>query len=304
MHGGGWSEISITHDNLIRYFRVYHPEKLKENPDVVFVLHGGNQSMRKIFKTRAGGSQEWQTIADNKGFLLIAPNAVNVNTGDTKGNKQNWNDCRLSVEGNGSSSKADDVGFIEELIEWSHKHYQTNLNRVYLTGASNGGMMTYRLMTELGQHFTAAAVFIANQPEQTDCMQAGHPLPLMIMNATEDPLILWQGGQILNKGVILLSAEDTLKFWLKVNRLSMTAHVIYLADVDENDGSYIIKKEFNAKDKNSKDLWFYEVRGGGHTMPSIKHDVPMLARWFLGKQNKDLEAAQEAWNFMSRYSAK
>jgi len=300
----GWHEISLQHNKLTRYFRIYRPENLKEMPAVVFVLHGGKQSMRKIFEEKAGGSQEWQTLAEKGGFLLIAPNAVNVKSGDTNGDKQNWNDCRLPVKGNGSASTADDVGFIDTLIDWSHDNYHTNMNRIYVTGASNGGMMAFRAITELGYKFAAAAVFIANQPEHSDCVDPKYPVPLMIMNGTHDSLVLWHGGKIRKQGVNLLSAENTLQFWSKVNKLNSPQRVTNLPDLNKHDGSYIVKHVFPANDSGSAELWFYKVKGGGHTMPSIKHNVSMLARWLVGKQNKDLEATHEAWNFMNRHTTK
>jgi polyhydroxybutyrate depolymerase len=236
--------------------------------------------------------------------LLVVPNAVNVKNGDTNGDKQNWNDCRLPIKGNGSASNADDIGFIDTLIDWSHEHYHTNLNRVYVTGASNGGMMSFRVITELGYKIAAAAVFIANQPKQSDCPDPKYPVPLMIMNGTHDPLVLWQGGKIRKQGVTLLSAENTLHFWSNVNKLNSPQRVNNLPDINKHDGSYIVKHVFPTNAPDSAELWFYKVKGGGHTMPSIKHNVSALARWIVGKQNKDLEATHQAWNFMSRHSTK
>ncbi|VAW51750.1 LpqC [hydrothermal vent metagenome] len=300
----GWFEISLPHDKLTRYFRVYRPEKLDAHPAVVFVLHGGKQSMRQIFKKDAGGSQEWQTLADKEGFLLVVPNGINVKNGDTNGEKQNWNDCRVPIEGSGSSSIADDVGFIDSLITWTNEHYHTNLNRVYVTGASNGGMMTYRLVTELGDKFAAAVAFVANQPVLSDCAEPKYAIPLMIMNGTNDPLVLWKGGQIRKQGVALLSAEDTLQYWIKVNKLITRQRITNLPDNSTKDGSYIIQRIFPPDVEGSAELRFYQVKSGGHTMPSIKHDVSMLAKWLVGKQNKDLEATHEAWNFMKQFPTK
>jgi len=300
----GWFEVSLPYDKLTRYFRVYRPEKLKENPAAVFVLHGGKQSMRKIFKKDAGGSQEWQTLADKEGFLLVVPNGINIKSGNTNGEKQNWNDCRLPVEGNGSGSIADDVGFIDSLITWVHERYHTDMNRIYVTGASNGGMMTFRLVTELGNKFAAAAAFIANQPEHSDCFSPKYAIPLMIMNGTNDPLVLWKGGQIRKQGPNLLSAEDTLQYWIKVNKLNTPQRITNLPDTNSKDGSYIIRRVFPPNVDGSAELRFYQVKGGGHTMPSIKHNVSMLAKWLVGKQNKDLEATHEAWNFMRQFPTK
>jgi polyhydroxybutyrate depolymerase len=298
----GWHELNIQHDGKSRYFRYFIPSSLKASPDLVLLFHGGTQSMRKIFRRRAGGSQEWESLAEKNGFLLMAPNGTNVKTGDTKGNKQNWNDCRVAVQGNNSASKADDVGFVSKLIDWAKVNFKINDSRVYVTGASNGGLMSLRLMTELGDRIAAAAVFIANQPVQSDCAQPNNTVPLFLMLATEDPLMLWQGGQILNEGPVMMSASDTLDYWLNVNNADsgMVASE-QLPDIDSDDDSVIFKSIYPAK-AGGQPLWFYEVRGAGHTTPSIKYDVPFFARLLVGKQNKDLESSHEAWDFLRQFN--
>jgi polyhydroxybutyrate depolymerase len=41
----------------------------------------------------------------------------------------------------------------------------------------------------------------------------------------------------------------------------------------------------------------YKVIGGGHTQPSIAFRLPWTLRVLLGKQNGDVEFAEEAWAF-------
>ncbi len=300
----GWHESHILYDGLQRYYRYYLPDTIKPHPALVLVLHGGARSMRKIFRKRASGTQEWRTLADENGFVLMAPNGVNVETGDAKGDRQNWNDCRVAVAGDNSASQADDAGFIARLLDWAQQQFGIDASRVYLTGASNGGMMSLRLLTGLGNRFAAAAVFIANQPQQTDCAEPRFAVPLMLMNGTDDPLIKWQGGQIRGKGPVLLSTPLTLDYWLRVNHADKQHAVeTMLADNNTNDDSRIFKTVYPALE-DGQPLWFYRVQGGGHTMPSIKHRVPFIARWLVGNQNRDIEAAREAWRFMQQFRRK
>lgn len=300
----GWHESSVKHDGVTRYFRYYVPSTITQHPDTLLLFHGGTQSMTKIFSKRAGGTQEWKNLADKNGFLLIVPNGINVKTRNARGNKQNWNDCRIGSGTDNASSTADDVGFVSDLLTWSKSHFDINESRVYATGASNGGLMTLRLVTELSNKITAAAVFIANQPIKTDCAQAEQAVPLFIMSATDDPLMLWNGGKIREKGPVLMSAKETLNYWLKVNRSDKAyAYSSQLPDLSKKDKSVVIKTIY-PKSKNGEDLWHYEVRGGGHTMPSIKYKVPLMARMIIGSQNNDLEASHEAWNFLKRYTKK
>lgn len=298
----GWHERQLTVDNQARYFRYYIPKNIKQDASIVLVFHGGTQSMNKIFRKRAGGSQEWQNLADEYGFLLIAPNGTNVKNGNGKGDRQNWNDCRIPIEGTNSASMADDVGFVDQLLDWANKNFSVDPNKVYVTGASNGGMMSLRLVTELSDRITAAAIFIANQPVKSDCTAPKNPVPLLMMMATEDPLMPWNGGQISGKGPQMMSAIDTRDFWLTVNRADVkNVQSKQLPDINKKDDSIIYQSIYPATE-NGQPLWFYEIRGAGHTMPSIQYKVPFIARMLVGSQNKDIEATHEAWDFLKRFS--
>ena len=298
----GWHELNIEHDNLQRYFRIYIPQNLASTPDLVLLFHGGTQSMRKIFRKRAGGTQQWEQLANENGFLLLTPNGINIRNGDTEGDRQNWNDCRVAVAADNSASTADDAGFVRALISWAKAQFDINESRVYTTGASNGGMMSLRLVTELGDKIAAAAVFIANQPVESDCSEPAYKVPLFMMSGTDDPLVLWGGGQIRDKGPVLMSAPATRDFWIKVNHADKAGvETELLPDVNSKDNSAIIRTIYPAH-PGGQPLWFYEVRGGGHTMPSLKYDVPFLARVLVGHQNRDIEAADEAWKFLKQFT--
>ena len=213
----------------------------------------------------------------------------------------NDNDCRIAIEGNSSASTADDVGFVSGLIDWAAVNFSINQNKVYATGASNGGMMSLRLLTELGDRSTAAAIFIANQPVESDCRVPDQPVPLLMMMATDDPLMPWQGGQIANKGPLMLSAIETRDFWIEVNKADKArVQRSELPDVNSHDDSRIIRYIYPAK-AGGQPLWFYEIHDAGHTMPSIDYDVPFIARMLVGSQNKDIESTNEAWDFLRQF---
>ena len=48
----GWHETSIEHGDMSRVFRFYIPESISENAEVVILLHGGTQSMDKLFSSQ------------------------------------------------------------------------------------------------------------------------------------------------------------------------------------------------------------------------------------------------------------
>ncbi|MBW2514393.1 MAG: hypothetical protein JRE21_07465, partial [Deltaproteobacteria bacterium] len=191
----GWQELKLDHDGRQRWFRVFCPAGLPQNAPAVVLLHGGAQSMRKIFRPRSGGTQEWWHVAEKEKFLLLAPNGTNPDTGDTFGNRQHWNDVRNAPGVN--NPRVDDVGFIRALLQWAVRSYPVDPGRIYVTGASNGGMMTYRLLMEMPDQIAAGAAFIANLPVDGQRLRIPErAVPLLICNGTADPLVRWEGGEI------------------------------------------------------------------------------------------------------------
>ncbi len=297
----GWNEnLTITIGGQARYFRVYQPTGIAAKAPVVILLHGGTQSMRTIFNTGSGGSQEWMKVADDQKFLLIAPNGVNGTTNDASGDSQNWNDCRVLTSGNGYSG-ADDVTFISDLIEWTKKSFDVDNTRVYATGSSNGGMMSYRLATELNSKIAAIAAFIALQPDPSDCPAPSAAMPMMFCVGTLDPKMPFLGGAVDGGNGTVKSATDTRNFWLGVNGVSSTDVIdTNLPDINTTDNSTVLKRSFGSSSP-AKEVEYYIISGGGHAMPSINNSLSAAVEALIGKQNKDIEGARIAWDFLKRH---
>ncbi len=153
----GWHEGTLAHDGAERQFRFYVPDRIVDGSHAVVLLHGGKQSMDKVFASNAGGTQEWTAIAEDAGFLLIVPNGTNSKTGRPGGDDQHWNDCRPPNDDPVTQSKADDVGFVVALAEWAAQRFPVDEQRSYVTGASNGGKMTFRIATERHERVVGAA---------------------------------------------------------------------------------------------------------------------------------------------------
>lgn len=258
--------------------------------------------MTDIFETTAGGTRVWTTVADEEKFLLLVPNGFEEATKSANGNNQNWNDCRPLTSANPGYTSQDDVTFISELIEWTKKSFSVDNTRFYVTGSSNGGLLGYRLATELNSKIAAIASFIANHPSPNECTAPSAPMPIMICVGTLDPLMPFLGGNVSasNRGTVL-SAAETLTFWLAANGVSSSDFVLTnLPDINTNDNSTIVKRSYAASNP-AKEIEFYTVVGGGHNMPSIANPLSTLAQTAVGPQNQDIEGARVAWNFLKRH---
>jgi polyhydroxybutyrate depolymerase len=86
--------------------------------------------------------------ADASNFLVVYPNGRKFLT-------QTWNAGTCC--GNSVTFNVDDVGFIVKMIDSLKANYNIDTTRIYLTGASNGGMMAYRLACERADLFAAVA---------------------------------------------------------------------------------------------------------------------------------------------------
>ena len=298
----GWHESSIKVDGLDRWYRVFRPEGFQANNPAVVLLHGGGQSMRKIFARDFNASKHWQTIAEQEGLLLIVPNGTARN-GDTKGDRQNWNDLRNKDIG---QQNAQDVKFLEVLINSLQHEYKFDSTRIYVTGASNGGMMTFRMLIEKPELFAAGVAFIASLPvDHSSVKRNKSPIPLMMCNGTKDPLIKWEGGSVgLNRGRgATCSVDEAVAWWAKTNRCnSEPISVTKLENKNQQDDCQIIRYVYSPTDGGA-DFEFLKIEGGGHSLPSIKYSLPdnRMVKRVLGTMCRDAEGAELAWEFMQRF---
>ena len=247
--------------------------------------------------------------------MLLVPNGVNARTGDAKGDNQSWNDGRVKVP---RLPETDDVGFITSLIEQTRRTYEVSSDRVFITGSSNGGMMTYRMVIERPELFAAAASAIANLPEHfvSRFTKPENPPPILIMVGTKDPLMPFEGGNVARTQSKVLSSRATLKWWLDVHGLSSDPlSDEYLPDTDKKESCRVRKQIFGtSKEKNkpenqkteNKKVTYFEMQGGGHNVMTRKYPIRdnFLTRSLLGPVCRDAEGAELIWAFFSEAMGK
>jgi len=102
---------------------------------LVVVLHGGNDRENRI-RRRMG----WDDLADAAGFAVVLP----------KGIENGWNDGRDNAARWGDETPPDDVVFFDVLLDRLIADGIADPERVFVTGRSNGGMMTLRLACDRG----------------------------------------------------------------------------------------------------------------------------------------------------------
>jgi polyhydroxybutyrate depolymerase len=293
----GWiKNIEIQHDGTTRYFDVFVPNNLKLNPELVIQLHGGTQSKEELYDG-GGACMYWKDVAEKNNFLLLVPNGTNAETGKATGNKLNWNDCRIHPD----EKNADDVGFISKLIDWSIVNYKVNSKKVFVTGVSNGGLMSYRLALEIPQKITAITAFNANLYKESECKNTNIPIPVMIVNGTKDEFMPFYGGKTKFRHEDALSSQETVDFWVKNN----FSGNLPKTEITKFGGSKPIKSitcTIYDPESSTNQIRYYEIEGAGHAMPGKKYVLSRFAQRIVGKQNQAIEGAELAWDFFKTIS--
>jgi polyhydroxybutyrate depolymerase len=127
---------TIIHDGKERTYLLTTPDaSVRGKMPLVVALHfypGSGRAMSDL--------TGFSTIAEREGFLVVYPDGLN-------GGFNALMCCGTE----------DDVGFIRAVIEDVSKDYAVDAYRIYATGISNGGDLTYRLAAELPGVFAAIA---------------------------------------------------------------------------------------------------------------------------------------------------
>lgn len=280
---------TVWHQGIERDYILHLPGDQAPSGAVplVVVLHGGGFGDAQTVLERFG----FNDLADQEGFAVVYPN----------GYEAQWNDGRTGTLP--AQAGIDDVGFIDLMLDDLIGQYDFDTQRIYVTGASNGGMMSMRLGVELSHRFAGIASVIANMPvdliDALDGAQPDYPMHTLMMMGTADPFVPYQGGEIAGGGPIfpggggqVISAEATRDLWLDyLDIVQVQPMTTTLPDLDPNDRS-IVHVESYLTDAITPDMLFYELDGAGHSWPGGQS-----AEFLVGPTNYDIWATEEIWNF-------
>ena len=256
--------------------------------------------MRKVLR-RNTTTQRWLTLAQREGLLLLVPNGVNVKGNDAYSDFQSWNDLRSGLDRR--RSRADDVTFVATLIDWASQEYGMDRDRVFVTGTSNGGMMAMRLLVEKPHYFAGAAVFSASLPLE-EIPDAAESTPIMIMNGTDDPLVPWEGGIVSGRADPVRSINATVAYWVRINRAkNELTKSQTIPNQNLTDPCRIIKTSYYESPEQPPVVLFYQVEGGGHSIPAVRPpQYPPAIQQRIGYQCRALNGIDLAWEFMQNFT--
>jgi poly(3-hydroxybutyrate) depolymerase len=131
---------------------------------VVIALHGG-QASAEIMRGNSG----FDPVAKANGFMVVYGEGT-----DFGGNRHAWNTGFLLRR---QVRDADDIAYLDTLIDKLISEHDADPARIYMTGGSNGGMMTFVYAVARSERLAAVAPVVASM--FTFDKKPSAPLPIL-----------------------------------------------------------------------------------------------------------------------------
>ncbi len=272
---------SMVINGAKRTYQIQKPTGTDVRYPVVIVMHGGGGSIEDALVLSG-----FPALAQREKFILVAP----------QGLKGGWD----AVSKTGS---AGDVKFIGKIIDTVVAKDYADKTRIFATGMSAGGAMSFLLGCEMSDRIAAIApVGILMHKDLAKYCKPSRPLPIMVVHGTADTHVPAGGGTLKYATYHeVLSQKNTLTFWATRNGCFSGVSGANLENTSKTDRSTVTKYTYK-KCKNGVETLFYEVRGGGHTWPG--GNMPFLIGLLLGVTNKDMNATETIWKFFNNVGHK
>lgn len=262
---------SFVFEGLTRTYRIYIPAMYNSSVSVplIFNLHGYGSN-----NTEQESYGDFRQIADTANFIIVHPNG----TLDSY-NKLTWNSFDLST--------VNDIGFLNALIDTVKTNYNIDDNRIYCTGLSNGGFMSYDIACYLSNRITAIASVAGSmiQTHINSCIP-NHPIPVMEIHGTADATVPYNGYSSF------LNVDTVVKHWIQFNNCSSVPVITNLPDINTFDGCTTEHHVFSGGNNNSS-VELYKIIGGGHSWPGAPININVTSM--------DFNASVEIWKFFNKY---
>jgi polyhydroxybutyrate depolymerase len=284
---GKFSDQTLQHDGRARRYLVHDFSGGKPAP-VVIVLHGGGGHPEN-----AVDMSQMDVVAAREHFIAVYPGGTGGMPG---GRLLTWNAghcCAYARE-----NRIDDVGFIAKIIDMLVSSGRADPKRIYVTGMSNGAMMSHVLARELPDRIAAiapivGAVFGDEQPPKA-------PVAAIIFVGQTDQTVPAAGGPLggaARRGIaanLARPAEDhdvapdiaQADYWARANGCGASVEAF-----DRQDRLVEVRWETCA---SGKPVHFYRVANNGHAWPGGK-----AGRAEADQPTPDFNASEVMWRFFA-----
>jgi polyhydroxybutyrate depolymerase len=268
-----FATLTIDVDSAKRTYHVHKPDTVTKPLPLVVVLHGG------------GGNGEG--LKDTYGFKPFVADGQMIAVYPDSGSG-GW--------------LPDHVGFLDAVINQVLAREKVDRNRLFVTGASRGGLMTF-VMTQKSKHqFAAVGTVIASYLQGlADETPLKKPIDFAMIAGTEDPLMPYAGGwgamrkpkTTGDPGARVLPVEEVIASLVKLNGITRPPVVSSLPNLDPKDGCTNQVRLFTNPDTKRR-IMLVKVIGGGHVVPGGRQYLPKSV---IGPACSDFDHAKVMWEF-------
>lgn len=272
----------IRIDGIARSYIIDVPSDFtkRSNAPLVFVLHGGGGNAESAIRMSG-----FSDVALGDGAIIVYPEG----SGRLRNKLKTWNAthcCGYAIENN-----VDDIAYFDQLIDYLLKFYSIDPNRIFVTGMSNGGMMSHQLAIALPHKIRAIAPVVGGLfgDEKTPAS----PVAALIINGLLDQSVPYKGGQTSGAyksawdGTPLKPARDQAAFWAKVNDCNKFEEKKPTAEEDAL--PYIL---YDYDCPKGADVQHYVLKELGHVWPGGEK-----GRARAEDPTSEFNASQVIWDF-------
>jgi polyhydroxybutyrate depolymerase len=280
---------SFMHGGIARNYTLFVPSGYTQQVDAPLVVNLHGYTLNRSFQMTNSGMN---AVAEREGFLVAYPDAVNAD----------W------------FGPQDNIGFVDRLLEDVSSQYSINDAKVYATGFSQGGMMTYLLSVERPYTFAAVASVGGTRPIGPDnvfvppniAATPSRPFPLLHMHGSSDPIVPYNGG-VSTVGSLTLNfppVQRGIHDYALNNGGDITPTIVDLPNSNTGDATTVQLHTYDGGDyidttgnAREAEVLHYRIQNGGHNWPGDSTSWPGWA----APINYDISASNEIWKFFSQH---
>lgn len=272
---------------------------------LMLALHGsGSNALSQLYESNM------EELAEQEGFILIAPNSVAIHADGTLSSKGNT----LSTIGRSDMSylrwnatpddpqnmyDVDDVQYLCDLIDMFVDYGYVDPDRVYASGLSHGAFMSLRLALEAPEKIAGVGVVAGLLVDKFATLVPTEQVKLVFVHGTADPVVP-MGGMAYDMDNdskpdynYAYSLDDTIDWFIQTYGLTVTdIKSSKVPDTNTGDGCTMDRYEYVDSDGNIP-VVKYVVNNGGHTWPGGTQYSPA---YYIGALCKDAQASELIWN--------
>ncbi|PIE83432.1 MAG: hypothetical protein CSA09_00715 [Candidatus Contendobacter odensis] len=281
---GSLKTIEFVIDQRERNALLYIPanrSRFKGDRPLVLMIHGSGGAARGMPSlTRF----RFHTLANHDGAYVVYPNAY----------KKMWGFGEAFAD-TARDTGVNDETYFKALLNKLAEDYPIDRNKLFITGISQGGSMSYFLACRFPGQVKALAPVAMSLPKAFKELCADvKDMPLLLMNGDADPVVPYRGGKVTflgRKYGSVLSTSETVSFWRKLNGCTKDVETDSLNRA-LNDKTWVERKVW--RNCHRAPVVLYRIKKGGHAWPGGRQYLPKA---LVGRVSREIDAADEIWRF-------